>query len=483
MIASGDPETEVNWIAIERLFLRPWWRRVWTLQEFLISDRRHLRFYCGKRSISRRDFDDAVYAIYILKVYGGKEMNWKAFYRAWNRRRMHQWYDGRKGEMGLVALMAYVGDCKASDERDRVYSLLGVANDSKMMGRRDPDSSVEDVYTTLVLSFIKEHNSLDIVCYSHLFNSPRSEPDQKRLPSWIPDWRTLVTGKVIPVMACQGSKSGTGNFRPPWIIESNAMYKASGDTHPKILGTIIPTIKGTCKVLSCYGFIVDKIDGLGASAYNDAGKAETEEEKKQLGLVDTVSGINRRPDFGSAATSELMEIISRSIALDRDDRYLAEGMAPDRFKKDFETFCRTMLDNPDIVPTPFQEWFSLYKTLCIRGRTLGEHVATLPPTPVTCRDFGDPNGLKIFFERFSDTAIMMARRIILTEEGYLGMAACRAKRGDLICVLFGCSIPVLLREAGNNTYSFIGECYLDGFMNGQALEKDRGLAETQFEIV
>lgn len=91
MIALREPDSGIHWKAVERLLMRPWWRRVWTLQEFLISDRRRLRFYCGKRSISRKDLQDAVYAIWVCKVYDGKIMSPKAFYGAWNRRRMHQW--------------------------------------------------------------------------------------------------------------------------------------------------------------------------------------------------------------------------------------------------------------------------------------------------------------------------------------------------------------------------------------------------------
>ncbi|KAF6803313.1 hypothetical protein CMUS01_15121 [Colletotrichum musicola] len=47
----------------------------------------------------------------------------------------------------------------------------------------------------------------------------------------------------------------------------------------------------------------------------------------------------------------------------------------------------------------------------------------------------------------------------------------KAMKGDLICVLFGCSIPVLLRGLDNgNGFSLIGECFLDGLMDGSALE-------------
>src|ERR1700744_1617078 len=45
--------------------------------------------------------------------------------------------------------------------------------------------------------------------------------------------------------------------------------------------------------------------------------------------------------------------------------------------------------------------------------------------------------------------------------------------GDFVCILFGCSVPVVLRERrdyrGNLSYLFVGEGYVDGRMDGEAV--------------
>lgn len=41
--------------------------------------------------------------------------------------------------------------------------------------------------------------------------------------------------------------------------------------------------------------------------------------------------------------------------------------------------------------------------------------------------------------------------------------------GDLVCVLFRCSVPVILREKASSTYDFVGESYIHGKMDGEAL--------------
>jgi hypothetical protein len=53
------------------------------------------------------------------------------------------------------------------------------------------------------------------------------------------------------------------------------------------------------------------------------------------------------------------------------------------------------------------------------------------------------------------------------------MVLIAAGKGDVICVLFGCNVPVLLRRCATEGYELVGECYLDGFMNREALERMR----------
>jgi hypothetical protein len=56
-----------------------------------------------------------------------------------------------------------------------------------------------------------------------------------------------------------------------------------------------------------------------------------------------------------------------------------------------------------------------------------------------------------------------------------GLAPTSAQEGDLICILFGCSVPVILRRVGppdDHFYYLIGEAYVHGIMDGEALSKD-----------
>lgn len=50
------------------------------------------------------------------------------------------------------------------------------------------------------------------------------------------------------------------------------------------------------------------------------------------------------------------------------------------------------------------------------------------------------------------------------------MAPATIELTDKIYILVGCSMPVLLRPAENERYEVVGECYVDGFMKGEAME-------------
>ena len=63
------------------------------------------------------------------------------------------------------------------------------------------------------------------------------------------------------------------------------------------------------------------------------------------------------------------------------------------------------------------------------------------------------------------------------ERSLFGLGPKRTHLGDLICVLFGCSVPVILRPQMNSSgfdimhYEIVGEAYIHGMMDGEAISK------------
>jgi hypothetical protein len=72
-------------------------------------------------------------------------------------------------------------------------------------------------------------------------------------------------------------------------------------------------------------------------------------------------------------------------------------------------------------------------------------------------------------------------KILRTKSGYIGTGPRYMEEGDLICVLYGGQTPFVLRREAWGNYRFIGDCYIHGIMNGEALSME--LDETEFVLV
>lgn len=67
----------------------------------------------------------------------------------------------------------------------------------------------------------------------------------------------------------------------------------------------------------------------------------------------------------------------------------------------------------------------------------------------------------------------IGRKFILTTNGRVGLAPAGCQVGDVICVFLGACVPHVLRsnvEPPDTTFRFVGDCYLHGIMNMEALD-------------
>jgi hypothetical protein len=142
--ASGMRKTELAEEAF-RVLWRDYWKRIWIFQEIVVSGDPWVQ--CGDVSVPWEDFCQAVIALLTeekgLKWWGGgygnearkrlEDMYWER--RAWRaargmRQRSPGWdMEGQEleGRMGLLDLLATKRGGEASDERDMVFALSGIA--------------------------------------------------------------------------------------------------------------------------------------------------------------------------------------------------------------------------------------------------------------------------------------------------------------------------------------------------------------------
>jgi hypothetical protein len=85
-------------------------------------------------------------------------------------------------------------------------------------------------------------------------------------------------------------------------------------------------------------------------------------------------------------------------------------------------------------------------------------------------------------------SVVFMRSLMLTKRfNFLGIVPETSENGDLVCIIFGCSVPIVLRQMerddGGAHFEVVGECYVHGMMDGgrsrlsrSMISKDRYLS-------
>jgi len=447
----------LTWKALEELLSRPWWTRVWTLQEYLVPS--NFTFWCDRSYISRESLNKALYVVYKLTKLSvqGNRLSAKSWYPAWSRRRLRHWYRKRSDALPLVALISYGSESKATDPKDRIYSMFNLAKKDDEPSLIKPnykkDFKASDAYIDFFKAFVKEHDSLDIMCFVHIFNQRcRGSKSVGDLPSWVPDWTAQVAASVMPVMASQASNPSIGNFRPfrrRNEHQSVQGYAASGHHPPRY------TISNDKKILTCIGTVVDVVQSIAGTR---------NESCLNLPLSRTTASI-------------ILDEITRTLLLDREDKYLNHPSSPGQFYNDFRALCRAAERNPESIPDSFFHWFRSNQDLVILGHSLKEICRRSLKRPAFASPPTDISTQRRFLDRFEDTTEGMMKMLVTTTSGWVGMAPKRSQQEDKICVILGCSIPLVLRKRATPNggkkeyYEVVGECYLSGVMAGEVVEQ------------
>lgn len=477
------------WKGYQEIAANPWWTRAWTLQESLVPQ--NVTYHCGSKSLSERQFKRAVLLTregLIPKSVASTDQPWAAL---WNRRRIAQWYWSSNmplpgDSINILALLAYTRHAQASDDRDYLYSLVGCVNTAErdIVGRPNYGQSVESIYTAFCREWIITHQSLDIICFTTLF-APHDSGSKGGLPSWVPDWRDRPSSgwsasNPVPLLVSQPANEHIGTFIPKQFLVARArsrLFSAAGAIKMRF------NFSSDTKQLTCKGQTIDVLDGMAAMVDSPSqGKIRVFEPLIQSTSTENCSPAIINTPSTLEAFSAVAADIALSLVLGRADVYLQHKADVTRVLAQIKALLEDAEHDENIEGRRTREllaWLRCNKSLLMRGVPLGEalnasrlgHLAPLriPDTPwYTAAE----HGIRWKFKKAA-TLRDMARRLAVTNNGHVGMVPRSARKGDLVCVLYGCSVPVALRPLAHDQYRLIGECYLPGFMEGQVIGDGR----------
>lgn len=194
-------------------------------------------------------------------------------------------------------------------------------------------------------------------------------------------------------------------------------------------------------VLKVRGFVVDVAHGLGAVEL-DNGPFFNVDKPTNYGLIQPEPEQNRSP-YGSE--TGIFRALWMSLVLGVRDAqadssnflnslYVTQAQASDG---------KAISEHVNVI---FKSWCSMNKAFEIHGRALSQwfRISTAVPSWPE-RNMNDLTDEELkFLEK-----IMLAtthKRLLFTFEGYIGMAPCDTRKRDKVCLLFGCYVPVVLRE-------------------------------------
>jgi hypothetical protein len=321
----------------------------------------------------------------------------------------------------MELLSLFTGSSKATDPRDSIYGIRGLASDVDILKIDvNYDKKTHEVYTETARALL-QHNYTDVLSWCQ---TPKAEPG---LPSWVPDF----SGRL---------RDPYGSYKcrpPPWT----PLFNASRSHEVKI--SVSPAERTDNITLS--GLYLDAIKELG------------EPLKKATG-----------DNFWEPTTKFLCKILD----------FVNEAQKIESPISRDPTFWETALWR---IPCADQELNAYQRR---RAVVTGEITAEAGCCEVIARMCFDLSG-------YSDTAresafkkydgamgYIYGLKPFISEKGYVGLAPEDSKPGDVICVIIGAIVPYVLRKLPEEEFQLIGEAYVHGIMDGEAM--DLGLDEAEF---
>ena len=398
-----------------------------------------------------------------------------------------------ESEEPLYMLFNSVRTCGATNRKDKIYAMYKYLPEAIRRIRDEPQYSN---YTTEVL--FAEVAATEIVQRRRIaFLTAAGITRQKRqLPSWVPDWTykekqhsfTVLGQDCVDkgqVILFQASKQSPGaairlsECRTVLYVAAKPLGTIVGLGQPFEFpvpnAPIIPTYKEKWdKAIQFEAQRRHQVDNCITFA-RSLGPYQTGPDTltacrrtlvggmKALGGGDTAGGVLVPvSDAELAENFDALDHLQRSIAagpksafsMDDIQQRLVEfgrsNMTWDQYMDHFQREIRRNIEQ-------------------IRKKALG----TLESIQDACK------GRVFFVMEQSGVTQQVGKRQI---RRYMGLAPQGSKHGDLVCVILGCPVPLLLRlveegkgnpqasKEGSQRYRLLGECYVDGFMNGEVTD-------------
>lgn len=413
---SADCNIPQLYRALISFFNRPWWGRIWTVQEAIVA--RKLVFQFGRLEIDSDMVRWGILGIVRLGIRAPFEFaeldptSGESLSTAFTKMSMLSL--SYTGTSLLNALGAFQNRC-SGDPRDKIYSLMGLFPESDYVVNIDYTIPTDQLFQDFTLACVKKHQDLRVL--SHLHN-PACRL-HRNMPSFAVDWSYPPSKRSINALHNRS-------------LLQNEAYDASKGS--KAIWHIEPAGH-----VRANGFVFDSVEAVGAKHVLEFGSSWSHRFRTLQGIVNMAIG---RGENDGQISEETLAAIRHTLCMD--------------CKTQARVYSR--LRGEDDERTLEAWWDSAFK----------------PSAPSRENRLAGEDGP-------IETTVWIAsleRSFIFTERGHMGLAPDWCRPGDAIAIMGGGAVPVVLRPVGEAAseggdipvFEVVGEAYVHGFMDGQALD-------------
>lgn len=404
--------------AIISLYQRPWFRRVWVIQEAVLS--RNAFVCCGREWVPWNVFFRGFWVLCGVRDYlnlaGAGQQDSSALADmltlaldrvtpvAFTRPHLSLFE-----LLSLLSRMAPRAQLQASDKRDYIYALLSLidTHQSPLVGidytkdwttiRTEVGQACLNYYGLCMLSFAGNCSG-----YGPML------PDSP--PSWAPDWSSKDLPQPLfttPIFVVRGGKR-------------HCPYSAAQMSTQTLAQSF--SVKGKLDLIGLY---VDEIEHLGQpfTEHGDAADDDARVARLFTWLHDLDTTLLPCTNEIYKTAEEVYDALWRTPIADR------------AYVHSWETARAS------------EETHRAYQAVRVGGN-VGQGVKYA----------------KIAFNK------LLQRRPFRSEGGYIGLGPLGMCPGDLIWILPGADVPFVLRPASNGGFTIVGEAYVHKIMDGEFFE-------------
>ncbi|KAH6851586.1 hypothetical protein BKA58DRAFT_450785 [Alternaria rosae] len=471
-----------QWAGLFQLLKWSWFSRRWVIQELALAQQASV--HCGQSEVHWNDFKDAIgifhryfkslqpriqnprlsgSPISDVEPLGAKllaEMTSNLFRTKSN--------GTSESNMGLEKLVCQLFTFSTSDPRDTINCLRNLSKELNVVKTRSSSSPA------------RESKSLDIICRHWALKEKQkldigttAAPRLVTLPSWIFTTEDGSYGAGEAVF--RGRKAGDSLVGLP----GEAVYNASGCSIPIVqFGdgdarewspspksgprlSIFPHDKS----LTVSGYLIGKVSWssppirsvlipqqglkrLGWTCRDASANKPAPDQLRRTLVAGRGPNGSDVPTYYSLACNYCLLNDTPNGDIDTTGLLRAdESVSPQSIVKDYLERVRAVTSNRVILPG---------RSTIAAGSPMSNSIPASPISPTSLR----------------------------TSEDLVGLGPLDTKEHDVIAILYGCSVPVILRRSGSynrpQEFRFLGEAYIDGKMDAECMSE--GHEEVEFVL-